>query len=234
MGKTVLITGGTRGLGLAIAQNLAAADYHPVAIARKPSSDPGAIPFVAFDLNDTAGIPGLVKRIRREFGPIYGLVNNAGISHEGVLTLLADDKIEQLIRVNTTAPLLMAKYAVQAMLAAGAGGRIINVASIAASNGFRGLSVYGATKASLVGFTRSLARDVGPAGITVNAIAPGFVSTELTSDMTAEQRAKIAHRSALRRLTDAHDVANAAEFLLSERAKNITGTVITVDAGNTA
>jgi 3-oxoacyl-[acyl-carrier protein] reductase len=234
MVKTVLVTGGTRGLGLAIAQNLAAADYRPIAIARKPSSEAGAIPFVPFDLNDTAGIPGLVKRIREEFGPIYGLVNNAGISYEGVLSLLADDKIEQLIRVNITAPVLMSKYAVHAMLASGVGGRIVNVSSIAASNGFRGLSVYGATKASLIGFTKSLARDVGPAGITVNAIAPGFVATDLTAEMTAEQRTKIAHRSALRRLADAEDVANATEFLLSDRAKNITGTVITVDAGNTA
>lgn len=234
MVKTVLVTGGTRGLGLAIVQNLASAGYQAIAIARKPSSDLGAIPFIPFDLNETAGIPGLVKGIRKEFGPIYGLVNNAGISYEGVLSLLADDKIEQLIRVNTTAPMLMAKYALQAMLASGAGGRIVNVASIAASNGFRGLSVYGATKAALIGFTKSLARDVGPAGITVNAVSPGFVSTDLTADMTEEQRAKITRRSALRRLTDAQDVANATEFLMSDRAKNITGTVITVDAGNTA
>lgn len=234
MSKTVLVTGGTRGLGLAIARNLAAADYQPIAIARKPSPDQSAIPFVPFDLNDTAGISGLVKLVRKEFGPIYGLVNNAAISYEGMLSLLADDKIENLIRVNTTAPILMAKYAIHAMLASGVGGRIVNVASIAASNGFRGLSVYGATKASLIGLTKSLARDVGPAGITVNAIAPGFVSTDLTAEMTGEQRAKIAHRSALGRLADAQDVANATEFLMSDRAKNITGTVITVDAGNTA
>jgi len=234
MGKNILVTGGTRGLGLAIAQNLAAAGYQPIAIARKPSSEQSAIPFVPFDLNDTAGISNLVKCIRTQFGPIYGLINNAGISYEGVLPLLADDKIEQLIRINTIAPVLMTKYTVHAMLAAGAGGRIVNVSSIVAANGFRGLSVYGATKASLIGFTKSLARDVGPAGITVNAIAPGFVSTDLTAEMTEEQRTKIAHRSALRRLADAHDVANTAEFLLSDRAKNITGTVITVDAGNTA
>jgi 3-oxoacyl-[acyl-carrier protein] reductase len=176
----------------------------------------------------------MVKCVRKEFGPIYGLVNNAGISYEGVLSLLADDKIEQLIRINTIAPILVTKYVVHTMLASGSGGRIVNVASIVASNGFRGLSVYGATKASLIGFTKSLARDVGPAGITVNAIAPGFVSTDLTAQMTEEQRTKIANRSALRRLADAHDVANATEFLLSDRAKNITGTVITVDAGNTA
>src|SRR5664279_1252894 len=116
MGKTVLVTGGTRGLGLAIAQNLAEAGYQPIAIARKPSPEPSPnqrlIPFVPFDLNDTSGIPGLVKCIRKEFGPIYGLVNNAGISYEGVLSLLADDKIEQLIRINTIAPILVTKYVV--------------------------------------------------------------------------------------------------------------------------
>jgi 3-oxoacyl-[acyl-carrier protein] reductase len=103
-----------------------------------------------------------------------------------------------------------------------------------ASTGFSGLSVYGATKASINGFTRSLAREVGRLGITVNSVAPGFVETDMTHGLKDEQRQQIVRRSALQRLAEVDDVANAVEFLLSDRAKNITGTVLTVDAGSTA
>jgi 3-oxoacyl-[acyl-carrier protein] reductase len=114
------------------------------------------------------------------------------------------------------------------------GGRIVNLASIVASTGYSGLSVYAATKASLIGFSRSLAREVGRAGINVNAVAPGFIATDMTHALKEEQRQQIERRSALRRLAEIDDVANAVEFLLSDKAKNITGTVLTVDAGNTA
>ena len=120
-----------------------------------------------------------------------------------------------------------------AALADGAG-RIVNVASIVASSGASGVAAYAATKASMVGFTRSLAREVGPLGITVNAVAPGVLETDMTQVLTDEQRAHVARRSALNRLAEVGDVADTIEFLLSERARNITGTVITVDAGATA
>jgi 3-oxoacyl-[acyl-carrier protein] reductase len=110
----------------------------------------------------------------------------------------------------------------------------VNIASIVAATGYSGLSVYSATKASLVGFTRSLARELGQLGITVNAIAPGFIDTAMTSELSPEQRQKIARRSALRRLADAEDVARSVEFLLGAGARNITGIVLTVDAGGTA
>jgi 3-oxoacyl-[acyl-carrier protein] reductase len=114
------------------------------------------------------------------------------------------------------------------------GGRIVNVASIVAFTGYSGLSVYSATKASMLGFTRSLAREVGRMGVNVNAIAPGFLDTEMTQDMAGDQRAKVARRSALQRLPVVEDVGNAVEFLLGDKAGSITGTVLTVDAGSTA
>ena len=113
-------------------------------------------------------------------------------------------------------------------------GRIVNIASIVASTGYSGLSVYSATKASLVGFTRSLAREVGQLGITVNAIAPGFIATEMTHELGESQRQKIAQRSALKRMADPIDVARSVEFLLGDAGRNVTGTTLTVDAGNTA
>jgi 3-oxoacyl-[acyl-carrier protein] reductase len=122
---------------------------------------------------------------------------------------------------------------VRFMMADG-GGCIVNIASIIGFTGYSGLSVYGATKASMIGFTRSLAREVGRKGVTVNAVAPGFLDTDMTQRLDEVQRQQIARRSALGRLAAIDDVANAVEFLLSDGAQSITGTVVTVDAGNTA
>jgi 3-oxoacyl-[acyl-carrier protein] reductase len=113
-------------------------------------------------------------------------------------------------------------------------GRIVNVASIVGFTGYSGLSVYAATKASMLGFTRSLAREVGRLGIAVNAVAPGFLDTDMTHKLAGEQRQKVMRRSALRRLVSADDVADAVEYLLSDKAQSISGTVLTIDAGATA
>ncbi|HUE21515.1 MAG TPA: SDR family oxidoreductase [Bryobacteraceae bacterium] len=243
--RNVIVTGGNRGLGLGIACNLAGEGYHVIAVARKNTDQltsaireaerdsPGSFHFVPFDLAKIEDIAGFVKTLRKDFGPIYGLVNNAGMSFDGTLALMPTSQIEQLVRVNTISPIVLTKYAVRSMMADG-GGRIVNIASIVASTGYSGLSVYGATKASLVGFTRSLAREVGRMGVNVNSVAPGFVDTQMTKGLTEEQRQQIARRSALRRLTEIDDVANAVAFLLGSKSKNITGTVLTVDAGNTA
>jgi 3-oxoacyl-[acyl-carrier protein] reductase len=171
--------------------------------------------------------------VRKEHGPIYALVNNAGISFEGALAMMPASQIEQLIRVNVLSPILLTKHVVKGMLSAGEG-RIVNISSIVASSGYSGLAAYGASKSALVGFTKSLAREVGRMGITVNAVAPGFIDTDLTKKLKEEDRDRIVRRSALRRLAQTDDVAGAVEYLLSERAKNITGTVLTVDAGSTA
>jgi 3-oxoacyl-[acyl-carrier protein] reductase len=195
--------------------------------------NPASLHFVPFDLAKIEDIAGLVKTLRKDFGPIYGLVNNAGVSFDGALALMPNSQIEQLVRVNTLSPMVLTKYVVRAMMADG-GGRIVNIASIMGFTGYSGLSVYGATKASLIGFTRSLAREVGRMGVNVNSVAPGFVDTEMTQGLKEEQRQKITRRSALRRLTEIDDVANAVEFLLGCKSKNITGTVLTVDAGSTA
>jgi 3-oxoacyl-[acyl-carrier protein] reductase len=130
-------------------------------------------------------------------------------------------------------PIILTKYVARQMMADGAG-RIINISSIIATTGYNGLSVYGATKAAATGFTRSLAREVGKLGITVNAIAPGFIATELTHNLSDDGRKRIAGRSALWRLPETDDVARMVEYLLGEGGRNLTGAVFTVDAGNTA
>jgi 3-oxoacyl-[acyl-carrier protein] reductase len=245
MQKNVIVTGGSRGLGLGIARKLAAAGYRVIAIARgesdqltcamreQKSGGQGSFAFKAFDLENFSAIHELVKELRKEFGSIHGLVNNAGLGTSGILATMHDSQIERLVRLNTLSPIMLTKYVVRAMMADG-GGRIVNVASIVAFTGYSGISVYSATKASIIGFAKSLAREVGPLGINVNAVAPGFLDTEMTESLTGQQREQIARRSALHHLAEIDDVANAVEYLLSDKAKNITGTVLTVDAGNTA
>jgi 3-oxoacyl-[acyl-carrier protein] reductase len=174
-----------------------------------------------------------VKALRADFGPLYGLVNNAGLGTSGLLSTMRDLDIQKLVQLNTISPMILSKYVVRSMMAQREG-RIINVASIVASTGYSGLSVYSATKASLIGFTRSLAREVGQLGITVNALAPGFVATEMTQELNEAQREQIARRSAMKRMPDPIDVARSVEFLLGDGGRNVTGTTLTIDAGNTA
>lgn len=245
MMENVVVTGGSRGLGLGIASKLAVAGYRVIAVARRESEQllcvmrrseqerQGSLVFRSFDLENVTGIPDLVKELRKNLGPIYGLVNNAGLGTSGVLATMRDSQIQRLIQLNTVSPIILTKCVVRSMMAQGRG-RIVNVGSIVSSTGYSGLSVYSATKAALVGFTRSLAREVGPLGINVNAVAPGFVETDMTESLAGEQREQIARRSALRRLVGIADVGDAVEFLLGDKSKNITGTVLTVDAGNTA
>jgi 3-oxoacyl-[acyl-carrier protein] reductase len=169
----------------------------------------------------------------REIGPIYGLVNNAGIGTAGILATMKDGEIARLIGLNVTATIVLTKYLIRSMMTQRAG-RIVNMSSIVATTGYQGLAAYSASKAALIGFTKSLAREVGSLNITVNAIAPGFIATEMTHGLDEKQRATIAKRSALGRMASVDDVAHAVSFLLSDVAANITGTTLTVDAGNTA
>jgi 3-oxoacyl-[acyl-carrier protein] reductase len=238
----VIVTGGSRGLGLGIADRLANAGYDVIAIARRLSDEltsrmrqaaadrPGSLAFRPFDLGDISRIPDFVRDLRREFGPLYGLVNNAALGTSGVLAMMPVARIEELVRVNLLSPFVLTRCVLRSMLA-DPPGRIVNIASILGNIGSSGVSVYSATKSGLVGFTRSLAREVGPSGINVNAVAPGFLATHMTEDFP-ELRDKAARHAALRRLAEIDDVADAVEYLLGPKAKNITGIVLTVDAGS--
>src|SRR5271163_2887786 len=242
----VVVTGASRGIGLAIADRLARDGFRVVAVARRDSEalaataakltesgGPGALVFHPLDLSDVATIPTFVRQLRGQFGPIYGLINNAGLGTAGLLATTPDAEIQRLIQLNTLSPILLSKYVVRGMMAEGRG-RVINISSIVASSGFNALSVYAASKASLVGFTKSLAREVGRVGVNVNAIAPGFIDTEMTGGIEGSERERIIGRSALRRLAAPEDIAAMAALLMGEGGRNITGAVMTVDAGSTA
>ena len=239
--RTVVVTGASRGIGLATATLLAAEGYRVVAIARRTSEEletaidaaGGALRFVAADLSVSETFPDVVRRIRAEHGAIYGLVNNAALGTPGLLATMPASDVVRLVHLNTVVPILLTKQVVRGMMTARAG-RIVNISSVVALTGYNALSVYAATKAAMIGFTRSLARELGPLDITVNAIAPGFMETALTSALGAEDRDRIARRSALRRLPLPRDVAEAVVYLMSDGARNVTGTLMTIDAGSTA
>ena len=241
--RSVIVTGGSRGLGLATTKVLIAKGFRVIVVARTESEPlrelmghvetADAVRFVPFDFSEIDGIGELVLKMKQDFGTPYGLVNNAAVGGEGLLGIMRNSQIETILSVNVTAPIVLTKFVVRNMMSVGCG-RIVNVASIVASTGFNGLSVYGASKAAMVGFTKSLAREVGTLGITVNAVAPGFVATDMTAGMGEKDQHRVANRAALRRLVDAKDVANSIAFLLGDDAANITGSVMTVDAGATA
>ena len=240
--RNVIVTGASRGLGLAITRRLVAEGFRVIAVARRESdalrgeidaAPLGALAFAPFDLGEIDAMPGFVAALKKRHGAPYGLVNNAGLGTEGLLANMHNSQIEEVLRINVTAPIILTKYVVRQMMA-GDGGRVVNISSIIASTGYNGLSAYGASKAALIGFTKSLAREVGRLGITVNAVAPGFIATEMTAALQDDDRARIMARAALRRLAEPADVANAVSYLLADNARNISGTVLTVDAGATA
>lgn len=237
----ILVTGSSKGLGLAICKRLLNENYKVVGIARTKSDEfkelevqhKDKLFYMEYDFNNTKDIHELVKSITKQYGPIYGLVNNAALGHDGVLGTMHETQISELIRVNIEAPIILTKYVSRSMLMK-LRGRIINIGSIIGSTGFSGLSVYGATKSAMNGFTKSLARELGKAKITVNTIAPGYMQTAMTEGLQGEKLESIKRRSPLGHLANVEDVAGTVSYLLSADAKNITGTTITVDAGSTA
>ncbi len=239
--KTVLVTGAARGLGLAISRRLIGDGYRVIGVGRTPTAeyqslmdrtDVGQLTFKPYDLNQLDGIPELVSGITKDLGPLYGLVNNAAVGLDGVLATMHASDISRILRVNLEAPIVLAKFACRSMLVRGQG-RIVNVSSIIATTGFNGLSVYGASKAGLSGFTRSLARELGRAGITVNCVAPGFMATDMTAGLEGEKLDSIRRRAPLG-LAEPEDAAGAVAYLLSDDARRVTGTTMIVDGGSTA
>ncbi len=243
--RNIIVTGGSRGIGLGIARKLAGSNHHVITVARSSNdalesaiaevetSRTGKISCFPLDLSKIDDLREAAREIRKTFGPIYGLVNNAGLGTPGVLGNMAEADILRLTQLNIVSPMVFTKHVLRSMLVQRSG-RIVNISSIVAITGYQGISVYSATKASMLGFTRSLAREVGGLGITVNAVLPGFTDTEMTGEMGEKERARVANRAALKRLTNIADIANMVDYLVSDQAEGITGSSLVIDAGATA
>lgn len=240
MSKLVVVSGASRGLGLAICRQLLQTDYAVLALARTHSielqqlqQNEPKLQFLAADLAELTEIPSLCSQIVKVYGRPYALINNAAVGYDGVLATMHNSEISSLLNINVQAPILLSKYLLRPMLL-NQTGRIVNISSIIARTGFNGLSVYAASKAALEGFSKSLAREVGKAGITVNCVAPGYMQTEMTQSLQGDKLDSIKRRSPLGRLATPDDAAAAVLYLLSEKAAAVTGIVLTVDAGSTA
>lgn len=239
--RNVLVTGATRGLGLATAQRLIGDGWFVIGTGRTETDairelltdHHASFAFVPFDLADIDGLHGFVRAINQDYGPLYGLVNNAAIGLDGVLGTMHNSDIERTLRINVLGPVILTKYVARLMMRKKEG-RIVNISSIIANTGFSGLSAYAASKAAMEGFTRSLAREIGRFNITVNCVAPGFMATEMTSNLHGDKLETILRRSPLQRLAKPQDAAGVISFLLGSGGDSVTGTVMTVDAGSTS
>ncbi len=237
-----LISGGSRGLGLAIVEGLLARGDRVATFSRSGSpalaalaaAHPDQLLAESLDGCDTAAVIGFVGRVVDRFGGLDHCIANAAIAHEGVLATMRDDEIDALLTVNVKASIVLVRECVRHMLVLPArrSPTITLVSSIVASRGSPGLSVYAATKAALEGFARSLARELGPRGIRVNAVAPGFLETDLSATLSTDNRTRIARRTALGRLGLPADVVGAIDFLTTPAAGFITGQVLTIDGGS--
>ena len=236
-GRTALVTGSTRGIGRAIAQTLHAAGA-AVAIhgrdagkaAEVASTLGGRAIGVGAELAEAGQVTAAVERVERELGPVDILVNNAGLTRDNLMLRLTEADWDAVMDANLKGAFLFTKAVLRGMMKRG-GGRIINITSIVGLTGNKGQANYAASKAGLIGFTKSVAREYASRQILVNAIAPGFIETDMTGALPEAARAALLEQISLGRLGRAEDVAGAVLYLASDLAAYVTGQVLVVDGG---
>jgi 3-oxoacyl-[acyl-carrier protein] reductase len=229
VGRSVLVTGGNRGIGLAIAGRLRA-DGDDVAITYRSGEPPDGFFAVRADVTDADAVHAAFVAVEDHQGPVEVLVANAGITRDTLLLRMSEDDFTAVVDTNLTGTFRVAKRAAKGMLRAKRG-RIVLISSVVGLSGSAGQTNYAASKAGLVGFGRSLARELGSRGITVNVVAPGFVATDMTAALDEERRQQIVASVPLGRYADPAEVAGVVSFLAGDDAAYITGAVIPVDGG---
>jgi 3-oxoacyl-[acyl-carrier protein] reductase len=224
-----LVTGGNRGIGLACAKRLRDSGY-TVVVGCRSGEAPDGLDAVAMDVSDAASINAAFDTIEETYGPISIVVANAGITRDNLLMRMTDDEIDEVLTTNLAGSIRIARRALRNMLKARSG-RIILMSSVVGLMGSAGQVNYAASKAGLVGAARSLAREVGSRGITVNVVAPGFVDTDMTAELGEERKAEILGAVPLARYAQPEEIAGVVDFIASADAGYITGAVIPVDGG---
>jgi len=236
--RVVAVSGGSKGLGASIVQSFLDTGYRVAICSRKITPQveewqrqyPRDFYFKEIDLTDREGCRHFVNSVEQDLGSIEILINNAGLANTSLLALTDDESIDAVVDLNLKGTFYLTRQVSRNMLSLG-WGRIINISSIVGLSGYRGLSVYSATKAGLDGFTRALARELGPRNITVNSVAPGFLTTEMTDVLNEKQQRQITGRTPMGRLGEPKDITGAILFLCSDQADFITGQVLVVDGG---
>jgi 3-oxoacyl-[acyl-carrier protein] reductase len=239
-GKVALVTGASRGIGQAIALELARAGALVIGTA---TTDAGAEAISAYlkeagnagcglrlQVTEESACEEIIDSITQQFGPVTILVNNAGITRDNLLIRMKDEEWDAVMATNLRPVYKLSKAVMRGMMKA-RWGRIINIASVVGATGNPGQTNYSAAKAALFGFTKSLAREIGSRGVTVNAVAPGFIDTDMTKSLPDEQKAKLVEQIALGRLGNPQDIADAVGFLASDKAAYITGNTLHVNGG---
>ena len=229
MTRTVLVTGGNRGIGLSIARKFAELGDQVVVTSRSGEPIDG-LHVVKCDVSNSESVDQAFAEIEEKFGPVEIAVANAGITRDGLIMRMSDDDINDVLNTNLFGAIRVARRATKTMMKARKG-RLIFISSVVGLMGSAGQVNYAASKAGLVGAARSLARELGSRGITANVVAPGFVNTDMTAELTDDRKTEIVANVPLGRYADPDEVADVVTFLASDQAGYITGAVIPVDGG---
>lgn len=229
MGRSVLITGGNRGIGLAIARDLAE-QGHRVAVTHRGSGVPDGLFGVRADVTDSGQLDEAFKLVEEHQGAVEVLVSNAGLTDDTLLLRMSEDQFTRVVDANLTGAYRVAKRAARGMLR-GKWGRLVFISSVVALIGAAGQANYAASKAGLIGFARSLARELGSRGITSNVITPGFIRTDMTDELAEERKRQLLAEIPAGRYGDPAEIAAAVRFLASEEAAYVNGSVLAVDGG---
>ena len=224
MGKKVLLTGDSRGLGLAIKDKLKKNGFEVIGLSRSSK-------YIQFDLKNVEKIKDLYFNKIKALGPFYGFVNNAAFAYDDLATNMNLNKLKHMFDINVFSSMMLTKYLIRDMLLSRIGGSIVHISSISVYTGYKGLSMYAATKGAVESFSKNISREWGSLGIRSNIICPGFMDTEMSGNLSQEQRSKIFKRNSFLKEIEVEDVADSVTYLISEKSKGITGQVINVDNG---
>ena len=240
-GKIALVTGGSQGIGESIAKALAAAGAHVVvaarsedkaaAVAQAIAAAGGSAEALRLDVADPASVTAGFKAVVEKHGKLDVLVNNAGITDDGLILRMSKDSWDRVLATDLTGVFLCAQEAAKTMLKKRVAGRIVNITSVVGLMGNPGQTNYAAAKAGVIGFTKALAREIGSRGITVNAVAPGYIESSMTDVLNEEQKKNLVGEIVLGRLGRGDDVAGAVVYLASDAAAYVTGITVNVSGG---